>query len=210
MRVTCVAVSSVALPMKSMPAARQNRSKDADTSSHALPIGAFGIAFVFMLDVFMGLLSFRESAPRAYRLKASNAPPPISTFPGAIPAGFEVFVKLRSVGAQPAHHDRGAADAAVLGTGRCTRATAETILACFGVSIARQRSDSAIRWVFEYLDLRQSISPSACSSLRPGSTTSREPILHAERDGAAALAGYLVFDEKQQAFARRSQDGKGW
>jgi MFS transporter, PPP family, 3-phenylpropionic acid transporter len=27
-----------------------------------------------------------ESAPRAYRLKASNAAPPISTFPGAIPA----------------------------------------------------------------------------------------------------------------------------
>jgi len=26
-----------------------------------------------------------ESAPRAYRLKASNAAPPISTFPGAIP-----------------------------------------------------------------------------------------------------------------------------
>jgi len=27
-----------------------------------------------------------ESAPRAYRLKASNAAPPSSTFPGAIPA----------------------------------------------------------------------------------------------------------------------------
>jgi len=26
-----------------------------------------------------------ESAPRAYRLKASNAAPPISTFPGAFP-----------------------------------------------------------------------------------------------------------------------------
>jgi hypothetical protein len=43
----------------SMPAARQNRSKDADTSSHALPTGAFGIAFVFMVNVFMALLSFR-------------------------------------------------------------------------------------------------------------------------------------------------------
>jgi hypothetical protein len=46
-------------PSVSMPAARQNRSKDADTSSHALPIGAFGIAFVIMVDVFMALLSFR-------------------------------------------------------------------------------------------------------------------------------------------------------
>ena len=33
----------------------------------------------------LGLLPFVESAPRAYRLKASNAAPPISTFPGAIP-----------------------------------------------------------------------------------------------------------------------------
>jgi hypothetical protein len=31
------------------------------------------------------LLSFVDSTPRAYRLKASNAAPPISTFPGAIP-----------------------------------------------------------------------------------------------------------------------------
>ena len=28
-----------------------------------------------------------DSTPRAYRLKASNAAPPISTFPGAIPLG---------------------------------------------------------------------------------------------------------------------------
>jgi hypothetical protein len=33
----------------------------------------------------MALLSFVDSTPRAYRLKASNAAPPISTFPGAIP-----------------------------------------------------------------------------------------------------------------------------
>jgi hypothetical protein len=58
-----------------MPAARQNRSKDADTSSHALPTGALGIALVVMVDVFMALLSFVDSTPRAYRLKASNAAP---------------------------------------------------------------------------------------------------------------------------------------
>jgi hypothetical protein len=33
----------------------------------------------------MALLSFVDSTPRAYRLKASNAAPPISTFPGTIP-----------------------------------------------------------------------------------------------------------------------------
>jgi hypothetical protein len=33
------------------------------------------------------LLSFVESAPRAYRLKASNAAPPISTSIGTIPLG---------------------------------------------------------------------------------------------------------------------------
>jgi hypothetical protein len=33
------------------------------------------------------LLSFVESAPRAYRLKASNAAPSFSTFPGTFPLG---------------------------------------------------------------------------------------------------------------------------
>src|SRR5262249_41939373 len=51
--------ASILASSVSMPAARQNRSNDADTSSHALPTGAFGIAFVFMVDVFMALLSFR-------------------------------------------------------------------------------------------------------------------------------------------------------
>jgi hypothetical protein len=38
-----------------------------------------------VLILFMALLSFVESTPRAYRLKASNAAPSISTFAGAIP-----------------------------------------------------------------------------------------------------------------------------
>jgi hypothetical protein len=37
-----------------------------------------------MVDVFMALLSFVESAPRAYRLKASNAAPASSTSTGTI------------------------------------------------------------------------------------------------------------------------------
>ena len=37
---------------------------------------------VDVVESFMALLSFVESAPRAYRLKASNAAPPISTSPG--------------------------------------------------------------------------------------------------------------------------------
>jgi GDP-mannose mannosyl hydrolase len=45
-------------PSVSILAARQNRSKDADTSSHALPTGALGIAVVIVVDVFMALLSF--------------------------------------------------------------------------------------------------------------------------------------------------------
>jgi hypothetical protein len=39
-----------------------------------------------MVDLFMALLSFVESAPRAYRLKASNAAPASSTSTGTIPA----------------------------------------------------------------------------------------------------------------------------
>jgi hypothetical protein len=53
------ASASIIAPSVSIPAARQNRSKDADTSSHALPTGALGIALVIMVDVFMALLSFR-------------------------------------------------------------------------------------------------------------------------------------------------------
>jgi hypothetical protein len=43
------------------------------------------MAAVVVLNLFMALLSFVESAPRAYRLKASNAAPSISTFPGTSP-----------------------------------------------------------------------------------------------------------------------------
>jgi hypothetical protein len=38
-----------------------------------------------MVDVFMALLSFVDSTPRAYRLKASNAAPLISTSVGTFP-----------------------------------------------------------------------------------------------------------------------------
>src|SRR5450759_4801332 len=43
----------------STPAAKQKRSKLADTSSKALPTGPFGMAVVFVLNLFMALLSFR-------------------------------------------------------------------------------------------------------------------------------------------------------
>jgi hypothetical protein len=51
------------------------------------PIPVGGEAINVVLTFFMALLSFVDSTPRAYRLKASNAAPPISTFPGAIPGG---------------------------------------------------------------------------------------------------------------------------
>jgi hypothetical protein len=41
---------------------------------------------VDVVGLFMALLSFVESAPRAYRLKAGNAAPPISTSIGTIPS----------------------------------------------------------------------------------------------------------------------------
>ncbi len=43
----------------STPAAKQKRSKLADTSSKALPTGPLGVAVVFVLNLFMALLSFR-------------------------------------------------------------------------------------------------------------------------------------------------------
>ena len=80
---------SIIAESASMPAVKQNRSKLADTSSQALPTApAFigGKAVSVVLTLFMALLSFVESAPRAYWLKASNAAPSFSTFPGTIPS----------------------------------------------------------------------------------------------------------------------------
>src|SRR5258705_12552819 len=76
------------VPSASIPAVRQNRSKLTETASQALPtapIPVGGEAIDVVLTFIMALLSFVDSTPRAYRLKASNAAPPISTFAGAIP-----------------------------------------------------------------------------------------------------------------------------
>ena len=79
----------------SIPAVRQNRSKLTETASQALPtapIPVGGEAINVVLTFFMALLSFADFTPRAYRLKASNAAPPISTFPGAIPGRDEIAI----------------------------------------------------------------------------------------------------------------------
>ena len=76
------------VPSASIPAVRQNRSKLTETASQALPtapIPVRGEAVNGVVAFFMALLPFVDSTPRAYRLKASNAAPPISTFAGAIP-----------------------------------------------------------------------------------------------------------------------------
>jgi hypothetical protein len=52
-------------------------------STAPIPVG--GKAVNGVIAFFMALLSFRGIITRAYRLKASNAAPPISTFPGATP-----------------------------------------------------------------------------------------------------------------------------
>ena len=52
-------VTSIIMPSASIPAARQNRSNDADTSSQALPTGTGGNAVAIVVILFMALLSFR-------------------------------------------------------------------------------------------------------------------------------------------------------
>jgi hypothetical protein len=49
------------------------------------PIFVEGNAVGVVLILFMALLSFRGISTPAYRLKASNAASPISTFSGTIP-----------------------------------------------------------------------------------------------------------------------------
>src|SRR5690242_19392816 len=67
-----------------MPAVRQNRSKLAPISRQA-SLTPDAIAAAGVISLLMALLSFVDSAPRAYRLKAGNADPPISTMGGTSP-----------------------------------------------------------------------------------------------------------------------------
>src|SRR5260221_5031550 len=68
-----------------MPAVRQKRSKLAPTSCQASSTIATGTTAAGVVVSLMALLSFVESAPRAYRLKVGNACPPISTSTGTSP-----------------------------------------------------------------------------------------------------------------------------
>src|SRR5664280_2908961 len=75
-QIACASLSIIS-PRASMPEARQNNSKLAEIFERASSFSTLvGIA-VDVVDLFMALLSFVESAPRAYRLKASNAASPI-------------------------------------------------------------------------------------------------------------------------------------
>jgi hypothetical protein len=56
---------------------------------------------VNVVGLFMALLSFAESAPRAYRLKASNAAPPISTSGGTSATGIVADVGDRYTATGP-------------------------------------------------------------------------------------------------------------
>src|SRR5882724_1843105 len=67
------------------PVARQNRSKLAPTSCQAPSTIAAGSMAADVVNFFMALLSFVDSAPRAYRLKAGNACSPFSTSIGTSP-----------------------------------------------------------------------------------------------------------------------------
>ena len=66
-----------------IPAVRQKRSKLAPTSCQASSMIAAGTMAADVVVSFMALLSFADSAPRAYRLKVSNACLSISTLSGA-------------------------------------------------------------------------------------------------------------------------------
>jgi hypothetical protein len=71
-----------------MPEARQNSSKLPEMFESASSFSALVGTTVDVVSLFMALLSFVESAPRAYRLKASNAASPNSTSIGTIPRSF--------------------------------------------------------------------------------------------------------------------------
>src|ERR1700692_2480560 len=80
-----------------MPEARQNNSKLAEMLARASNFRALVGTAVDVVDLFMALLSFVESAPRAHRLKASNAASPISTSIGTIPMTWKKMLKNTSI-----------------------------------------------------------------------------------------------------------------
>ncbi|WFU45989.1 ABC transporter substrate binding protein (plasmid) [Bradyrhizobium sp. CB82] len=65
--------ASIIVPSASIPAARQNRSKLARTSANASSTAPVAGEPAGVISLVMALLSFVESAPRAYRLKVGNA-----------------------------------------------------------------------------------------------------------------------------------------
>src|SRR6266851_4360860 len=98
-----------------IPAVRQNRSKLAPTSCQASSTIAAGITPAGVLDFTMALLSFVDSAPRAYRLKVGNAYLTFSTSAGTSPplvASWRVgrASELRAENKREAHqeNDKGA------------------------------------------------------------------------------------------------------
>src|SRR5712691_8708457 len=85
-------LASIMLARVAMPAVRQKRSKLAPTSCQASSMVATGTTAADVVGSFMSLLSFVDSAPRAYRLKVGNACPPISTSTGTSPADGTVAI----------------------------------------------------------------------------------------------------------------------
>src|SRR6516162_9327496 len=75
-----------------MPAVRQNRSKLAPACCQASSTIAAGATPAAVVDFVMALLSFADSAPRAYRLKVGNAYLTFSTSTGASPIDEAAFV----------------------------------------------------------------------------------------------------------------------
>src|ERR1041385_4014384 len=74
-----------------MPAVRPNRSTLAPRSRQAASTPDATVA-AGVISIFMALLSFVDSAPRAYRLKAGNADPPISTMGGTSPDNVQIGI----------------------------------------------------------------------------------------------------------------------
>jgi hypothetical protein len=71
-----------------MPAVRQKRPKQASTACHASSMRGVTASVRGMVVFDMALLSFKESTPGAYGLKASNAALSISTSIGTSPFAF--------------------------------------------------------------------------------------------------------------------------
>src|SRR5271167_5170337 len=119
-----------------MPAVRQNRSKLAPTCCQASSTIAAGTTPAAVVGFVMALLSFADSAPRAYRLKVGNAYLTFSTSTGTFPPSrIPIYLPGSRAGAERVGHVSAQDDSLGMGGTARTAITLSISRACYAATV---------------------------------------------------------------------------